>query len=40
MLFNILFWLFMILNGWFIQALISYLVIGVLFIIFMFKELK
>ena len=40
MLFNILFWLFITLNGWFIQALISYLVIGVLFIILMFKELK
>ena len=40
MLFNILFWLFMILNECFIQALISYLVIGALFIILMFKELK
>jgi hypothetical protein len=40
MLFNILFWLFMTLNGCFIQALVSYLVIGVLFIILMFKELK
>ena len=40
MLFNILFWLFITLNGWFIQALISYLVIGALFIILMFKELK
>lgn len=40
MLFNILFWLFMTLNGCFIQALVSYLVIWVLFIILMFKELK
>lgn len=40
MLFNILFWLFMTLNGCFIQALVSYIVIGVLFIILMFKELK
>ena len=40
MLFNILFWLFMTMNGCFIQALVSYIVIGVLFIILMFKELK
>ena len=40
MLFNILFWLFITLKGYLIQALISYLVIGVLFIILMFKELK
>ena len=40
MLFNILFWLFITLKGYFIQALISYLVIGTLFIILMFKELK
>ena len=40
MLFNILFWLFITLKGYFIQALISYFVIGALFIILMFKELK
>lgn len=40
MLFNILFWLFITLKGYFIQALISYFVIGTLFIILMFKELK
>ena len=40
MLFNILFWLFITLKGYFIQALILYFVIGALFIILMFKELK